>query len=152
MPYDIIFTKSDSYTIDEQVENFTIEFSIQYRDFIVSLIYLLSERVDMSFAVHKLSKFSSNPGKVHFEVLLHLLGYIRDNNTLGLNYYADIKDAPLSGLLRKANIKTENQFIYFSYYSWKDCPNTGRSTGAYIILYQGSTIDHGTKFPGPVDQ
>ena len=34
--------------------------------------------------------------------------------------------------------------------SWQDCPDTGRSTGAYIISYQGGPIDHGTHVPGPV--
>ena len=37
----------------------------------------------------------------------------------------------------------------FSDSSWKDCPDTGRSTGAYIIFYQGGTIDHGTHVPVP---
>ena len=36
--------------------------------------------------------------------------------------------------------------------SWKDCPDTGRSTGAYIIFYQGGPIDHGTNVPVPVAQ
>ena len=102
------------------------------------------------FAVLKLAKFSSNPGKVHFEGLVHLLRYIRDNKTLGLKYYADMKDAPLSELLRQAGIKTENQLMSFSYYSWKYCPDTGRSTGAYIIFYQGRPTYHGTHVLGPV--
>ena len=38
----------------------------------------------------------------------------------------------------------------FSDSSWQDCPDNGRSTGAYIILYQGGPIDHGTHVPGPV--
>ena len=87
----IIFTKSDAYTNDEQVENLTREFNIHYRSYIGSLIYLLSTRVYFSFAVHKLAKFSSNHGKVHFEGLVHLLRYIRDNKTLGLKYYANTK-------------------------------------------------------------
>ena len=37
-------------------------------------------------------------------------------------------------------------------YSWKYCPDTGRSIGVYIIFYQGGTIDHGTHVPGPVAQ
>ena len=40
----------------------------------------------------------------------------------------------------------------FSDYSWTDFPETGRSTGAYIIFYQGGSIDHGTHVPGPVTQ
>ena len=31
-------------------------------------------------------------------------------------------------------------------------PDTGISTGAYIIFYQGDTLDHGAHNPGPVSQ
>ena len=108
--------------------------------------------MDLSFAVHRLAKFSANPGKVHFEGLINLLRYIRDNKTLGLKYYADMNDAPVTDLFRQANIKTKYHLIDFSGFSWQDCPDTGRSTGAYIIFYQGVPIDHGTHVPGPVDQ
>ena len=107
-PADMIFTKEDVYTSDEQVEKSTREFNIHYRACIGSFIYLLSTRVYLSFEVHKLAKFSANPGKVHFEILMHLLRYIRDNKTLGLNYYADMDDAPVNDLLRQDSIKTEN--------------------------------------------
>ena len=40
----------------------------------------------------------------------------------------------------------------FSDYSWQDCPDTGRSTGAYITFDQGRPIDHGTYVPGTVAQ
>ena len=102
--------------------------------------------------MHKLAKFSANPGKVHFEELVHLSKYIRDNKTLVLKYYADTNDAPVSDLLRKAIIKTENHFMAFSDYILQYCPDTVRSTGAYIIFYQSGPIDHGTHFPGSVAQ
>ena len=35
---------------------------------------------------------------------------------------------------------------------WQYFPDTARSTVAYIIFYQGGTIDHGTYIPGPVAQ
>ena len=84
LPEDMIFTKEDVSTSDEKVHKLTREYNIHYRACIGSLIYLLSTRVDLSFEVHKLAKFSENSGKVHFEGLIHLLGYIRDNKTLGL--------------------------------------------------------------------
>ena len=71
---------------------------------------------------------------------------------MGLKYYYDMKDAPLSGLLRKASLKTENKFIDFSDSSWQDFPDTGIIIGEYIIFYQGRTIDHGAHVPGPVSQ
>ena len=108
--------------------------------------------MDLSFVVHKLARFLVNPGKVHFEVLVHLLRYISYNKTLGLKYYADLNDAPVTDLLRQANIKSKNHLMGFSDYSYQDCPDTGRSTGAYIIFYQAGPIDHGTHVPGPVAQ
>ena len=108
--------------------------------------------MDLSFEVNKLAKFSANPGKVHFEGLIHLLVYIRDNKTLGLKYYSDINDAPVTDLLIQVSFKTENRLMDFSDSSWEDCLDTGRSTGAYIIFYQGGTIDHVTHVPVPVAQ
>ena len=77
---------------------------------------------------------------------------MRENNTLVLKYYTDMKDAPLSDLLRQAIIKTDNQLMVLYDYSWKMFPGTVRSTVAYIIFYQGGLIDYGTHVPGPVDQ
>ena len=131
----MIFTKGGASTIDEQVEKLTRKFNIHYRACIVSLIYLLSTGVYFSFAVHKLSKFSSNPCKAYFEGLVHLLKYIRGRKTFGLKYYADIKDATLSDLLRQDSIKTENQLMVFSDSSCQDCPDTGIITVLYIIFY-----------------
>ena len=109
LPADIIFTKEDVSTSDEQIEKFTREYNIHYRACIGSLIYLLSTRVDLSLAVQNLKKFAANPGKVHFEGLIHLLIYIRDNKTLGLKCYADLNDAPVTDVLRQAKIKTKKR-------------------------------------------
>ena len=57
LPADMIFTKKDISTSDEQVEKLTREYDIHYRSCIGSLIYLLSTRVDLSFSVFKLEKF-----------------------------------------------------------------------------------------------
>ena len=99
------------------------------------MIYLLSTRVELSFALHKLATFSENLVEVQFEVLEHLLRYIRDNNNFGLKYHADINDTPVTDLLRQASIKTENKLIAFSDFSYQYCPDTGRSTGTYIVSF-----------------
>ena len=80
------------------------------------------------------------------------MGYIGENNNLGLKYYADINYAPVTDLLIQASIKTENHLVDFYDSSWQDCPDTGRSTGAYMIFYQDGPIYHGTNVPGPVAQ
>ena len=58
------------------------------------------------FCSTKVGNFSSNTGKVHFKGLVHLLIYIKENNNLGLRYYAKIDDVPLSDILRQALITT----------------------------------------------
>ena len=63
-----------------------------------------------------------------------------------------MKDEPLSDLFRQANIRTGNQLMAFSDSSWQDFPYNGRSTGAYIIFYQGGKIDHDIHVPGTVAQ
>ena len=113
-PYNMIFTKVDVSTSDEQFYKLSLEINIQYRACIGSLIYLLSTILYLSFVLHKLEKFSSNPGKVHFEGLVNLLRYIRDNNILGLKYYTEIKYAHLSDPLGQSINNTENQLIDFS--------------------------------------
>ena len=55
---------------------------------------------------------------------------IRDNKTLGLDYYDDMKYVPLSELLRQAIIKTNNKLMVFSDSSWQDFPDTGKSSVA----------------------
>ena len=67
-------------------------------------------------------------------------------------YYTDMKSAPLSDLLIQSRINAENQLMEFSDSSCQDCPDTGRSKGAYIVFYQGGQIDHGTNVPEPVAQ
>ena len=67
LPDDMIFKKEDVSTSDEKVERLNREYNIHYRACIGSLIYILSTRVDFSFAVHKLANFSANPGRVHYE-------------------------------------------------------------------------------------
>ena len=54
-PSDMIFTKYDASTNDKKVEKLNKEFNIHYRSCIVSFIYLLSTRLDLSFALHKLA-------------------------------------------------------------------------------------------------
>ena len=56
---------------------------------------------------------------------------------MGFKYHADMNDALLYDLLIQASIETENHLTDLSDSSWQDCPDTGRSTGSYIIFYQG---------------
>ena len=54
--------------------------------------------------------------------------------------------------MRQARTKTENQLMVLTDSSWQEFPDTGRSTVAYIVFYQGGSINHCTHVPGPVYQ
>ena len=69
---------------------------------------------------------------------------MKENKTLGLKYYDEMKDGPLSDLFRQASIKTDNQLMVFYDYSWQDFLDTGRSAGAYMIFDLIGKIFHGT--------
>ena len=48
-----------------------------------------------------------------WRIVTYIMRYIRDNKTLGLKYYADMNDAPVSDLLRQARSKTEDKLMSF---------------------------------------
>ena len=96
--------------------------------------------------------FSSNPGKVHFEGLVHWLIYIRYRKNLGFRYHAKIEDASLSDFLRQSGISNESQLMVFSDSRCHYCRDNGRITGAYIVFYQGGPIYYFAHVPGPISQ
>ena len=59
LPSDMILTKEDVSTSDEQVEKLTREYNIYYRFCIGSFIYLLSTRVVLEFCSTQVSKVFS---------------------------------------------------------------------------------------------
>ena len=71
---------------------------------------------------------------------------------MGLKYYADMKYAHLSDLLRQDNTINKKQLMAFSDYSWQVFSDTGISKREYIIFYQCGPIGHGTHFPVPFSQ
>ena len=107
----MIFTKVDASNSGAHVEKLTRELNIHYRSSIGSLIYLLSTRICLSFAIHKLVKFPSKFIKIHFEGFICLLRYIRGNKTLVIKYYTDAKDTTLSDLFRKTNITPIKSYL-----------------------------------------
>ena len=53
-------------------------------------------------------------------------------------------------LLFEYNIDSSVPLIAYSDSSWQDCPESGRSTGAYLIFMQGGVIDAASFMPDPV--
>ncbi|MGH3054284.1 MAG: Ty1/Copia family ribonuclease HI, partial [Gaiellaceae bacterium] len=150
LPNDWIANKGDCSASEEDALQLETYYNIQYRSCTGALIYLHNTRPDITFAVMKLVKFNINPGRVHFEALLHLLGYIRDHPYYGLRFYSNVNDSPVTKLLYENKIGTLRSLLAFSDSSWQDCPTSGRSTGSFLIYYQGGVVDHALFVPDPV--
>jgi hypothetical protein len=90
------------------------------------------------------------PGKTHFNELVHLLRYLRDNNNYGVRYFSDYSTSPLFNHLQAYDISTDQRLIVMSDSSWNDDVDTGRSTGCFLIFYMGGIIDHSSNMPDPV--
>ena len=150
LPLDIIPTSDDCSLSEEAVSKLEEEFNIEYASCIGSLIYLTMTRTDILFAVNKLAKFSRSPGRVHFNVLIHLLKYLRDNVYLGIKFYGNFMESPMLQALQSQHISQSHPFFGFSDSSWNDDADTGRSTGCFIITYMGGVVDHSSNMPDPV--
>jgi hypothetical protein len=149
---DTVFTKKDCPDDDETKSLVQKEFGeIDYRSAVGSLIYLMTgTRYDICFATTKLAKFCNNPGKVHYQALIWLLGYLKQTSNLGIKYYHNEKNNPLGEMLTRNNIQIEEEEVTFSDSSWQDCKDTARSTGSYNIHSQGGLIDYATFVPDPI--
>jgi hypothetical protein len=115
-----------------------------------SLIYLGMTRVDIMYAINKLAKFTHKPGKMHFDALIHLLWYLRDHPQVGIRFYSDYLNAPMTKALIAENISICRPFFGFSDLSWNDDVDHGCSTGCFIITYMGGVVDHSSNLPDPV--
>ena len=102
----------------------------------------------MSFAVHKLAKFSSNSGKEKFRDWYIGWDTIEKIGLWAWSIIMVWRMWDLSDLSRKANIKTENQFTILSDYNCQYFLDPGRSTVVYIIFFQVGIIEHSTYFTG----
>jgi hypothetical protein len=66
-------TSDDCSSNEDEARRLAKEYSIDFAGCIGSLIYLGMMRCDIVYAVNKLAKFTREPGRNHFEALLHLL-------------------------------------------------------------------------------
>jgi hypothetical protein len=104
-----------------------------YRSTVASLIYLANwTRPDLSYAVSKLCRFMHNPGEVHAAELKRALRYLRRTSEYGLLFRA----APDDGAFKVNG--------YFDA-AHADCPDTLRSTMAYMFYVGSSLVSWNTK-------
>ena len=102
---------------------------LEYSRVIGSLMYAMScTRPDIAFAVGMLSRFTSNPGKPHWDVIQRLMRYLKGTLSTGLFYTG--YPAVIEG---------------FSDASWCSEPDECRSTGGFVYTMGGAVISWKSK-------
>jgi len=123
---------------------------LRYSQIIGSLMYLAgATRPDISYAVSKLSRFTSNPGDDHWKALERVLRYLRGTTSLGIHYtgyppalegYSDsnwISDAD--------EMKATSGFVFTlagAAVSWRSCKQTvltKSTTEAELVALETAT-------------
>jgi hypothetical protein len=117
---EIKLSKDDCSTSPEDIASMK---HFPYQSLIGTLMYaMLGTRPDIAYAVGSLSRFSSNPGKTHWDQALHVLGYLSQTRHYCLEFDGS-DDDELTSLI-----------IGYSDSDWAGDVDTRRSTGGYVFL------------------
>ncbi|TXG46334.1 hypothetical protein EZV62_028168 [Acer yangbiense] len=106
-----------------------------YRRLIGRLIYLTLSRPDITFAVHKLSQFMSQPREPHLKVVHHLLRYLKNKPGQGLLFSSS--DSLSSTAFSEASLGL--QLKAFSDSDWGSCLDSRKSVTSFCI-FSGNSL------------
>lgn len=102
---------------------------IPYREAIGSLLYLAQiTRPDINYAVNLLSRYSTNPGKGHWQAVKRIFRYLKGTSLLGITYGKVIHDV-----------------VGFCDADWAGDLDKRKSTTGYIFIMNGGAISWSTK-------
>ena len=105
---------------------------VPYINAVGALMYLATcTRPDIAYTVSQLGRFSSNPGKQHWAAVKHLFRYLKGTTDTKLTYSPD----PASKSL----------FTVYTDADFGGDPDTGRSTGAYVVKMGTGAVDWSSK-------
>jgi hypothetical protein len=150
IPVETIFTKKQCSATYSDVIELQQEYGFEYAAAVGSLIYLMNTYIRLNYEIRKLARFMQYPGREHFRTLLHLLRHLQCFRLKGgIKFYSEISQSPLYQHLSTTGNNNMAQFpiVVFSDASFQDCPDSGRSTGGYLIFMQGAVVDVSSSMP-----
>ena len=96
----------------------------QYRRLVGRLIYLTITRPEITYSVHILSQFMTNPHQGHLDAAMRVLHYL--------------KSCPSQGIFPSSS--SELTLQAYCDLDWVGCPMTRRSTTGYFTMLSSSLI------------
>ena len=154
LPTTWVATKKDCSANSMEVKNLEDKYGFQYSSAVGMLIFLLNTTPTLQYGIRKLAKFNALPGKQHYKALIHLLHHVRTHRTdFGLQFYPPEITPPIHHIVKQCDPEFNfdaHPILLFTDSSWQDCPDTSRSTGAYILYMFGSIVDAASFIPNPV--
>lgn len=101
-----------------------------YQSAIGSLMWpAVHTRPDISYSVGVLSRYCSNPGPAHIQLVKQIFRYIAGTLTTGLTFTADSPD----------------ELIGYTDSDWAGTVDGRKSTGGYVWMLSGCPISHQSK-------
>ena len=125
--------------------------NLPYRSLVGAMAYLaLCTRPDIAHTIGVLSRYLDCYRDEHWQAAIHLLRYLKTtrNRVLLYRYGQTDEEFAYSRAKEKVNPSDENEGVTFADSDFAKCPDTRRSTGGYVIMYNGSAVDWKSKRQG----
>ena len=121
LPYDFKWSKADNSKSKKEMHKLEDEFGFRMIELAGSFNYLGYSALEELFAIRKLCRFTSSPGRKHFQAALHMLHHIRCHPPRPLKYYHKPHLSPLAQHLKEAgHPEVDPSFVWFSDSSFAD--------------------------------
>jgi hypothetical protein len=103
--------------------------NIPYRQAIGSCMYLVNAiRVDAIYATNRQARFMDNPGKEHWESVVHTLAYFKSHPHASIQFTNNIAH------------EHRNKLIAYVDANWEKDKDDSKSTSSWIIMFNGGPI------------
>ena len=146
----MIMRKEDRSSNHAEVVELEQEFGFRFIEVVGCFNWIANTCYEEIYAIRKLCRFMSLPGRNHFVAARHLLHHFRCHPPRPLIFYRDLENFPVAKMLRKVpGMNFDLLYVVFADSSHADCDGA-RSTACDLHVLQGGLVDHMSWVPNVV--